>query len=197
MQWLESGGLVVLAFGIIGLGIKLIDDIFDEGMFSRRVAFILAPILVAIWMALSIYDRTAATILFSILAGVLLTGKIDNVVFKASAYALILGFFLFSDSHLLLIPFVLLTLAGILDERGNDYVDRGNGSPLLRFFFLHRFSMKVCMILLCLFLQMPALYAVAFLAFDGSYDAMGVAGYVINSKAIIIRARLTYLLTSV
>lgn len=197
MQWLESGGLVILAFGIIGFGIKLIDDVFDEGMFSRKVAFILAPVLVAIWMAVSIYDQTAATILFSILAGVLLTGKIDNIVFKASACALILGFFVLSDSHLLLLPFVLLTLAGVLDEKGNDYADRGKGSSFLRFFFLHRFSMKLCIIFLSLFLHIPSLYVVAFLVFDCSYDAMGVAGHIINSKAIIIRTRLAYLLASV
>jgi hypothetical protein len=85
---------IVIAFAIIGFGLKYIDDAFDEETFSKRIAILMAPILVILWISLSIFDSFSATVLFAILFAVLLSGKVDNLTFKLSTIALIAVLFL-------------------------------------------------------------------------------------------------------
>jgi hypothetical protein len=179
---MEVGGMdtwtsaVILTFGVIGAGLKFIDEAFDEGVFSKRSAALIAPFLVIAWMCLSIYDPSSATILFAILAGVILSGKIDNLVFKASSAVLILAALLSRKLNLLWFPFIVLTFLGIADERGNDYADANGMNRIVRFFFLHRFSMKLGVLVLCLTSYLPWAYLFAFLVFDTSYDLVGGLG---------------------
>ncbi|KAF5433593.1 hypothetical protein C5S39_01420, partial [Candidatus Methanophagaceae archaeon] len=114
---------IILAFAIIGGGLKYIDDAFDEDLFSKNIAVVIAVIIVLIWIRLSLFDSVSATILFSILFAVLFTGKIDNLIFKMSSIALIVILFLTQMLNLLWIPLVILILMGVADEKGNDYVD--------------------------------------------------------------------------
>lgn len=163
--------LVLLSFGVIGGGLKFIDEAFDENAFSRKFAFAVAALVTILWMGISIYDATSATILFAILAGVLLSGKVDNPAFKIGALALLpLLFF----RGLALLPFLTLTIAGIIDEKGNDYVDSRKANRAVKFFFLHRFSMKLSVLALCFWLYLPWLYFFTFMTFDLAYDVVGV-----------------------
>ncbi|MGB7531708.1 MAG: hypothetical protein WA977_01855 [Halobacteriota archaeon] len=168
--------LIVLAFAIIGAGLKYIDDAFDEDIFSKRAAMVIAPILVIIWTGLSIYDSVSATILFSVLFAVLLTGKIDNLVFKASSIALILILVLSGMLNFLWIPLFTLIIMGVADEKGNDYVDNHATLKSGQFFFSHRFSMKIGVLGLCMFSLLPWFYLGAFLAFDGAYESVKIFG---------------------
>ncbi|NOZ59532.1 MAG: hypothetical protein GXO66_08185 [Euryarchaeota archaeon] len=164
------------AYALIGGGLKYIDDAFDEGLHSRRVASILAPLLVATWIALSVLDPYSATILTAVLLGVLLSGKIDNLVFTASTAAIILTVLFLSRENLMLLPLAVLTLFGIIDEKGNDYVDRHRTSGFLKFFFAHRCALKLALLALCLTSVFPLVYFFAFLCFDLAYDAVGYLG---------------------
>ncbi len=67
-----------LAFACLGGGIKYIDDVFDEGIHSKKVAYPLAFFLVGLWILLCILDAYAATILTAIFLSVLITGKLDT-----------------------------------------------------------------------------------------------------------------------
>ncbi|MEA2033364.1 MAG: hypothetical protein U9N41_07265 [Euryarchaeota archaeon] len=165
---------IILAFAIIGAGLKYIDDAFDEEMFSKRIAMLIAPILVIIWTCLAISDSVSATILFSILFAVLLAGKIDNLVFKASSLALILILVLSGMLNFLWIPLFTLTMMGVADERGNDYVDNHVTHKLGQSFFSHRCCMKIGVLGLCMFSWLPWLYLGAFLAFDGAYESIRI-----------------------
>jgi len=171
---------ITIAFAAIGAGLKYIDDAFDDEWFSKRKAMLIAPLLVIIWVGLSIYDSLSATILFSILFAVLLTGKVDNLAFKISSIALILVFFLTRGIHFLMVPLFVLILTGIADEEGSDYVEKikYNKIPKLgAFFFLHRCCMKLGMLGLCTVSLLAWPYLVAFLAFDMAYDFVGLYGY--------------------
>ncbi len=168
--------LIILAFVIIGAGLKYIDDAFDEDIFSKRAAMVIAPILVIIWTCLSIYDSVSATILFSVLFAVLLTGKLDNLVFKASSIALILILVLSGTLNFLWIPLFTLIIMGVADEKGNDYVDNHATHKSGQFFFSHRFSMKIGVLGLCMLSWLPWFYLGAFLAFDGAYESVSIAG---------------------
>lgn len=168
--------LGVLLFGAIGGGLKYIDEAFDEGVFSREVAALLAPLVVGLWIALSAMDGTSATILLAILAGVVVCGKVDNKVFQGGALALVAGLWLSGKLQVLWLPFVALTLLGVLDEKGNDYVDGHEAPQVLEFFFLHRFSMKAGCIALYIASYLAWYHVVGFLAFDTAYDAVGAIG---------------------
>jgi hypothetical protein len=168
--------LIILAFAIIGGGLKYIDDAFDEDIFSKKIAMVIAPIIVIIWICLSLSDSVSATILFSILFAVLLTGKIDNLVFKMSSIVLILILSLTRMLNLLWIPFFILIGMGIADEKGNDYADNHATLKLGEFFFSHRFCMKIGVLGLCMFSLLPWLYLFAFLAFDGAYESVRMFG---------------------
>lgn len=169
-----SQSVIILAFALIGAGLKYIDDAFDEDIFSKRIATtLIAPILVVIWVFLSISDSISATLLFSILFAVLLTGKIDNLVFKMSSIVLILILALTRMLNLLWIPLFILTTMGVVDEKGNDYVENNKALKLGKFLFSHRFCMKIGVLCLCIFSLLPWLYLFAFLALDLSYDLVG------------------------
>ena len=163
----------LIIFGFIGGGLKFIDMAFDEDVFDKRFAMVLTPILVVLWIWVSIVDKVSAVILFSILLGVLLTGKIDNFIFKISTIALIV-FFDLRGLGPYLIPLVFLTLMGIVDEKGNDFVDNNSANKVVEFFFLHRISMKFGIMLLCAAAYFSPIYLVAFLCFDIAYDSVGI-----------------------
>lgn len=167
---------ILIAFAIIGGGLKFIDDAFDNDIFNKNVAISLAPLLVVIWIWLTATDPISAVILFSILFSVLSAGKIDNFVFKSSTMALILFYFIFAEFGSLWIPLLVLVAMGLLDEKGNDYVDENRTHKLVEFFFLHRFSMKLGIFALCASSIFPWFYFFAFLSFDISYDAIGMTG---------------------
>jgi hypothetical protein len=167
---------LIAAFAIIGFGLKYIDDAFDEARFSKKRAMIMAPLLVVLWACLSIYDAGAATVLFSILFAVLLSGKVDNPVFKLSSIALLAVLFVALMSRFSYVPLVVLTVMGVVDEKGNDYVDGNRLCKLGEFFFAHRCGMKLGSLGLCLASFLPWLYLLAFLAFDSAYELVKLAG---------------------
>ncbi len=71
----------LLSYSILGAGLKYVDDAFDEKTFNKKLALILTPILSIIGAYTMLIDPISATILFAILCGVLIKGKIDNYAF--------------------------------------------------------------------------------------------------------------------
>lgn len=167
---------LILSFAVLGGGIKLIDNIFDENLFNKKIAYILFPFLVLIWMILSYVDLYTATILFAILFAVLVSGKIDNVVFRISALVLIISFVVNPIFSILWQSLILIVILGFLDEIGNDYSDKNNMNKIIKFFFAHRFLMKIGIFTLALVNIFPWIYFFAFLAFDASYELIGFIG---------------------
>ncbi len=167
---------LLAVYAIIGGGLKYIDDAFDEGLHSKKLASVLAAILVVLWIALSISDPYSATILTAVLLGVLLSGKIDNRVFTASTVAIVSALVFLAKDGIQLLPLAVLTLFGIVDEKGNDYVDTHRAGKALEFFFAHRFALKLALLTLCLASLLPLVYFPAFLCFDIAYDTVGFLG---------------------
>lgn len=158
-------------FALIGGGIKYIDEAFDEEIYSKKIATAVAAILLVLWIGISILDTTSATILLAVLLGVLFTGKIDNSVFGASTSAIVAS--LAFMEKVIFLPLLVLTFTGIIDEKGNDYVDTHQTNKIIAFFFLHRFTMKVGLLALSLAGVFAIQYLLAFLLFDISYDTVG------------------------
>lgn len=187
MELIISSGyqiLIIVAFAVIGFGLKYIDDAFDddETVLSKKLAMLIAPIIVTIAVILAIKDEVAQTILFAILLSVLISGKVDNLIFKLSSIVFVLLLFipyfrLYGSINFLWLPLVIITTTGVIDEAGNDYVDKNNANSIRNFFFKHRFAMKMGMVTLCGFQFLAWIYLIAFLAFDIAYDSVTVARY--------------------
>ena len=120
----------------LGAGIKFIDDAFDREVFDKRIALLLAPvlgILAAFTMSLSI---ESATLLTAIILGVFFTGKIDNKAFWAGLFVCLVGMLLFGIINFLWLPLIFLTVSGVVDELGNDFVDaKGVKNKFVLYFF--------------------------------------------------------------
>jgi hypothetical protein len=166
----------LIAYSILGAGIKYIDDAFDKKTFNKVLAITITPLLSILGVYSMIIDPASATILLAIISGVLLKFKIDNIAF-------ILGFIItiaisyFIGVQFLLIPLILLTAAALLDEVGNDYIDKVKNqlnmkNPLhmfAKYFFGHRWIMKTAILFLVFVNVVPMIFFVAMIMFDYSY----------------------------
>lgn len=166
--------IVILAFALLGAGLKYIDEAFD-GSFEKRFALLLAPALTIVWISLSLSDAASATILLAILLGVLLAGKADNFVFKGCAAAA-LAPLLVLKLDLLPLPLLVLGALSFADEAGNEYVEKNRTNRAIEILFLHRFGMKLGMLALCAAGALPWLYFFALLSFDVAYEIVGALG---------------------
>jgi hypothetical protein len=167
--------LVLLAFPILGAGLKFIDDAFDERTFNKTWALILAPALGVLWAYVMIQDPIAATILLAVVLGVFLKGKIDNIA-HGLGLGVIMVMILLAGVQLLYLPLILLIAAAVLDEVGNDVVDYNRGSLNSHFFhraiivfFDQRWLTKLTILYVVLLGLFPWYYFLAMLLFDGAY----------------------------
>ena len=165
----------LLSYSILGAGIKFIDAAYDEKTFNKKLALLLAPFLGGLWAYTMFINPFSATILFSILLGVILKGKIDNIA-HFSGVIIIIPIILILGIELLFIPLLFLAAAALLDELGNDCVgdsfDTVNNNPVSRFFvyfFDHRWLLKIAVLFLSVIGTIPVHFFFAMIFFDYSY----------------------------
>lgn len=124
--WPHLALFLIPSFYALGALVKFVDDAFDEGTFSRRVAYVVAPLTAVYWAYVMTASETTSVLLTAIVIGVLVKGKIDNKAFIGAVATIfivfsILGSWDFAGNQWKLLLFV--SLAGVLDEVVNDYVD--------------------------------------------------------------------------
>jgi hypothetical protein len=165
-------------FAFLGAGLKTIDDIFDRETLEKKTAYLLAPILVFLWIFLSISDKGLATLLGAILLSSLVSGKVDNYVFKLSAVAILLAGLLWGV-EVIIAPFFVLTFFGIIDEYLDGYCDKKKTGKA-EFLLKHRIGMKIGVLILYVFSQLGGMHVLAMFLFDLAYDTASgsVAGKV-------------------
>jgi len=172
-----------LAYFILGGGIKYIDAAFDDKVFKKRNAIIIAPFLGILWSYTMLINEISASILLAVLIAVLIKGKIDNMAHLIGLITIIIfGIFiiLFIDGNgFMLLPLIFLTSAGIIDEVGNDIIDYNKSQKKVRFrynfliyFFGRRYLMKTAIIYIALVGLFPLYFVLAFIFFDESYIIM-------------------------
>lgn len=175
--------LLVLAFFILGAAVKFIDDAFDEHAYSRKIALILAPITAIFWAYIMALNPASALLLTAITIGVLVKGKIDNVAFITAVLCIyIVYFFIGSWDFILsfsyLLALIVISVAGVIDEVGNDYIDRHNVykkgliGKILHLFFEYRFFMKLVVLLFVLLNYFSIVFFVAFFFWDLGYEVI-------------------------
>ncbi|KYK23412.1 hypothetical protein AYK21_02665 [Thermoplasmatales archaeon SG8-52-2] len=170
----------LVAYSILGAGIKYIDAAFDDKIFNKTIAMILAPLLGILWAYTMLIDSVSATILLAVVVGVLITGKIDNYAHLIGMLIIFAILFLLRIEFLI-IPVIFLSASAILDEVGNDYIDGEKENlnkeklrdKFLIYFFGHRWVMKIAIIYLVLLGVVPLFFFIAMTLFDYSYVLIG------------------------
>ncbi len=166
----------IFSFAIFGGGVKFIDDAFDEKTFSKNISLLLAPLLGIFWAYTMSLSAPAATILAAIVLGVLIKGKIDNIAHKIGVICILTIVFFSGYFNFLIIPLIVITFFGVVDEVGNDWVDENNiyakflpTSKFVHLFFEYRFAMKLAVLFFAIIGDYSLIYFFAFLAFDVAY----------------------------
>ena len=173
----------IIFYTFLGGGIKFIDDAFDERVYSRKLALLFAPVVGIFWAFAMTLSPVSATLLGAIVIGVFLKGKIDNIAFQIGAVSIIAILFWSGLLNFLWIPLIIITLAGVIDEIGNDYFDKKDKASVNRlafYFFEYRFVMKLAVLYFALIGSFAFYYFLAFLAFDIAYALVG--HYSLNVK---------------
>jgi len=169
----------LLAYPILGAGIKYIDEAFDEQRYNKKIAIALAPILGVLWAYTMIVDGVSATILLAVLCGVLFKGKIDNYGHFAGLLVIIVIIVL-AGVELMLIPLLFLAPFALLDEVGNDVIDYNKKyfqqnkffHKFVRYFFDQRWLLKLSILGFVIFGIVPYYFFIAMILFDGAYLLM-------------------------
>jgi len=173
------------AYLLAGLTLKIGDDLLDElkrpGLAWWPLA--LSGILFGLIMTISEWDLILMT---SITIGVLASGKVNRIQF-AVGFVLIFAVLImigvppitsWLDFFTLVI---MLFLAAVLDEKGNDWADK-DISPRAYKFFEYRFTLKVSVLLISIIwpLLLPA--AVGLWFFDFGYE---IAGWIVRNYSSV------------
>ena len=176
----------LLSYTILGAGIKYIDSSFDERVFSKKKAMIFAPLLGILWAYTMLVNEISTTILLAVILAVLIKGKIDNYAHQIglitiAIFSIFIIFFI-DGNELMLLPLLLLTSAGLIDEVGNDVIEYNkkfhkSGRFRYRFtlyFFGRRYLMKVAILYVVLLGIFPWYFLIAFILFDEAYIIMDI-----------------------
>jgi hypothetical protein len=168
----------LLSFPILGAGIKYIDAAFDEKTFSKKIALALAPFLGILWAYTMMINPFSATILLSIVLGVILKGKIDNIAHLLGTIIIISAVLIFGINFMIE-PLIFLVAAAVLDEIGNDHIsDKLQKIPqnkiniLIKYFFDQRWVLKSAILFLSVIGIIPIYYFIAMILFDYAYIAI-------------------------
>jgi hypothetical protein len=166
---------------VLGAGIKYVDAAFDEQVFNKKRAILIAPLVGILWAFTMILHPMAATILLAVILGVLVKGKIDNVAHALGLSCIfifyVILYIIFDGIVIYFIPLFFLAAAGVLDEIGNDVISYNSefsnnhsfGYQFFKYFFGRRHFMKVALIYLFIVGGFPLYFFVAFLFFDEAY----------------------------
>lgn len=183
-----------VSFFLMGASVKFIDDAFDEKAHSRKLAIILSPLTAILWAIVMALHPAAALLLTAITLGVLIKGKIDNIAFVIAVLCIYTVYFFIGDWEFIinpfyLIPLIIITIGGVLDEVGNDFVDKnklykkGLIGKLIHWFFEYRFVMKIIVLVFALLGTYPIYFFIAFFLWDLGYEIiMHYSKYVLRKR---------------
>lgn len=184
MEWLalfeNNMFFFLIAYPILGAGIKYIDAAYDEKTFNKKTALIITPPLATLWAYTMLINSISTTILLAILLGVLVKNKIDNYAHLLGS-AIIVTIFIITiylkNIELIILPLVFLISAAIIDEVGNDIIDYNKKNlkknrfrhQFSLYFFGRRYVMKLAILYLIIFGIVELYFLLAMILFDEAY----------------------------
>lgn len=184
MEWLalfeNNMFFFLIAYPILGAGIKYIDAAYDEKTFNKKTALIITLPLATLWTYTMLINPISTTILLAILLGVLIKNKIDNYAHLLGS-AIIVTIFIITiylkNIELIILPLIFLISAAIIDEVGNDIIDYNKKNlkknrfrhQFSLYFFGRRYVMKLAILYLIIFGIVELYFLLAMILFDEAY----------------------------
>ena len=165
-----------IAYLLAGFTLKVGDDLLDD--LDRPdlswLPLALSGVLFGLIMTVSEWDLALLT---SIIIGVLASGKVNRIQFAVGfvlifIVVIIIGIPAISSWLDWLTIVIMMFLAAVLDERGNDWADK-ESSPRAYKFFEYRFTMKVSVLLISVVWPLLFPAAVGLWFFDLGYETAG------------------------
>ena len=174
--------LYYVMYFFAGFFLKTGDDLLDE-YDEENYAWIVLAISGCIFGLIMTVSEWDLVLLASIIIGVLVSGKVNRAPFIGGfvmIFAMILLWGIPSITNFLDFATILIVLfmAAVLDEKGNDWADRKQ-SPKAARFFEYRFSLKAVVLLLCIPWPLFLATAIGMWVFDGGYE---IAGWTFQKK---------------
>jgi len=152
----------------------------------------LAPFLGGLWAYTMFINPFSATILLSILLGVLFKGKIDNIAHLSGIIVIFPIIFLLGIDFLF-IPLIFLVLSAVVDEIGNDYIASLSAdsmekkwSQFMIYFFDQRWLLKTSILFLSFIGIIPFYFFITMICFDYSYLAVRLVSEIKQGKQTIL-----------
>ena len=172
LEWL----VYFFAYFAAGFTLKLGDDLLDE-LDRPDLAWFplgLSGLLFGYLMSISEWDLVLLT---SIVIGVLASGKVNRRQFSAGFIVMfttlvLLGVPLSTDWASWLTLLIILFLASVLDEKGNDWADE-ELSPRAYLLFKYRFVLKLVALGLTISWPLFLPTAIGIWVFDFGYEISG------------------------
>lgn len=170
------------AYLLAGLTLKIGDDLLDE--LDRPdlswIPLALAGVLFGFIMTVSEWDLALMT---SIIIGVLVSGKVNRLQFVVG-FLLIFSVVIFVGLPPIsswldwLTVVIMMFLAAVLDERGNDWANQ-EIFPKAYKFFEYRFTLKISVILISILWPLLFPAAIGLWFFDLGYE---IAGWIVRKN---------------
>jgi hypothetical protein len=183
--------LVVVEFAVTGIGfglvgfcillgllIKSTDQLIDDArLYEFR--FLIFPFAIAIPLIVGylayLHDPVFGMVLGTAL-GLILTGKIDHPAFVVGIFGFIviivtltiMGTLEIADTSIYIIPFAFIGC--YTDEIGHEKMSEKTQPKYLKFFFEHRFALKVAATICTVIGFAQFIHLIAFFCFDITYD---------------------------
>lgn len=173
-----SGANLVGLCILLGMLIKGMDQLIDVPGF-RRFRYLIPPVAVAIPLIIGylayVHDPVFGMVMGTAL-GLILTRKIDHPGFVVSIIGFIgimvllvvLGSLAIATTSIYIIPFAFIGCYA--DEVGHEWMGTRNRPLSVKFFFEHRFALKVAAVICTLLGFAHPIHLAAFLCFDFAYD---------------------------
>lgn len=184
---------LVSSYAFLGGAIKYIDQAYDEGIGSIRIAKAVAVLSGLIMGGVMVLDGGFSTAFFlAMLISLVVTRKIDNWSFLVGALVglgafLVGGYFLGVDIRFA--PLVVFLIAGAVDELADGMAHRRDLPKAVEYFLHYRPFSDFALVILIMWEPFDWIYLAPYFAFTFSYLAIGMLeeGQVTESVRGIIR----------
>ncbi len=147
---------------------KLSDNLYDD--YNKTTAACIMGILCAIVTGLLVTNNTDAVYIFSaIIIATFFSKKIDGIHHTITLLVFLIFILLYGfklSATLTIIPLLLCATGAFIDEWGNDNPNLATNS-FLKFFFDHRFAMKLIILFLSILTLLNQLYNINIGIFAG------------------------------
>lgn len=163
----------VVGASVLGAALKVVDDTWDEARYPRSVGLVSFLGLTASFVAL---NACFATVVVSLVVGVLVAGKVDNVPFVVGTVVVLAVAAAFDVRRLEVGPGAMLAAAVACDEWLDDLCERRGAPAALRSALRWGVLWKAAAVVTAPLFGWPPRYAFAILAFDVAYAFMGARG---------------------